>query len=273
MEELNHQLQLMPQFLQSEVHSRVGSLQGLSPSRVVNRYRVLAQEIALTKRTSLRQDHIDNANFFRGRTISTKKDVENMNTLRELPGPRATDFYSLSMDADFVMQCVGFLTTFGNNLGQIQSRLEDAERRQAQEAGLQAAKRQAEEATRELAQRQAEEAARLTAERVRAESIAVDQRRKEAAMQLAQRQVEAAGAALAQRRAEEEALRSSTLPPASTGVVQLIRGPEGLPMIEIAVVNLKHAIDQAIEEFVEAVELHFDGDNLQHWNALQHAAA
>lgn len=268
MEEFYSQLHQLPNFLQSEVTAHAGHLHGLSPVQIVSRYRGATDHLIASKRAGIQQEHIDNANLFWGGIQSTKADVENMMTLGTLPGHGATDYYSLTVKANFVMQCIRFLSNFRNSLMSIQPRLEEQERqharRQAEEAARQLAQRQAEEAARQLAQQQAEEAERQR----RADEVAAQQRAKEAAIRLAQHQVEEATRALIQRRAEEQA-RQVAIEQSDSGTgITLLSGPKVVAEIETAVFQLKQKVQRAVEEFAEVVEVNFDASDTGHLKAI-----
>ncbi|MGV6396549.1 hypothetical protein ACTUVN_001983 [Pseudomonas caspiana] len=273
MEEFYSQLHQLPNFLQSEVTAHAGHLHGLSSVQIVSRYRGAADHLIASKHASVQQEHIDNANLFWGGTQSTKADVENMMVLGTMPGHGATDFYSLTVKANFVMQCIRFLSNFRNSLMSIQPRLEEQERqqarRQAEEAARQLAQRLAEEAARQLAQQQAEEAERQR----RAEEVAAQQRAKEVAMQLAQRQVEEATRALAQRRAEEQARQAAIEQSEPGSGVSLVSGPRRIAEIETAVFQLKHKVERAVEEFAQTVDVHFDPNDAEHLEAISYVNA
>lgn len=266
---LYNQLNQLPNFLQSEVTTQAGNLQGLSPVQIVSRYRAACEQLIASKRSGLRQEHIDNATFLWGNLTSTKVDVENMMTLRNLPGARATDFFSLTAEANFFMQCVRFLIEFASALPAIQTRLEEEERQQARQLAEAAARQHAqrlaeEEAARQLAQRLAEEAARR-----QAEELAAQQRAKEAAMQLAQRQVEEAALALAKRKEQEKASQTKAEEGHSNQPIDLQSGPRLVAELETAVFRLRHKIDRAVDEFARTMEPHFEASNEQHLAAVQ----
>jgi flagellar biosynthesis GTPase FlhF len=270
---LYNQLNQLPNFLQSEVTAQAGNLQGLSDVQIVNRYRIACEQLIVSKRSGLRQEHIDNAIFIWGNSTSTKVDVENRMLLRMLPGPRATDFFSLSIEADFFMQCIRFLTEFAGALPAIQARLEEEERQQVRRLAEEAARQQAqrlaeEEAARQLAQRQAEEAARR-----QAEELAAQQRAKEAAMQLAQRQIEEATLALAKRLEEEKASQTKTEEEHSSENTLMQSGPRLIAELETAVFRLRHDIDRAVDEFARTMEPYFEAGNEQHLAAVQNISA
>jgi flagellar biosynthesis GTPase FlhF len=193
-----------------------------------------------------------------GNVQSSKADVENMMQLRSLPGHGATDFYSMTVNANFFLQCIRFLTQFRDAMAGLQPRLEEQERQEArrraeQEAARERARLQAEEAARQLAQRQAEEAA------------------------AARRRAEEAARALAQRKAEEQALQAAcealeqavgetaveagptdSLPSAETSVegrgdtrsvVHVVAGPKMSAEVEKAVLELQKDIERAVLAF------------------------
>ncbi|HEX8541948.1 MAG TPA: hypothetical protein VF671_09610 [Pseudomonas sp.] len=286
MEEFNFQLQQLPGFLQNELNAHVGPTHGISPAQVVARYRAMADYLIATKRAGLDPAHVENVQFMWGNVQSSKADVENMMHLRTLPGHGATDFYSMTVNANFFLQCIRFLTQFRDAMAGLQPRLEEQERQQArmraEEEARQLARRQAEEAARQLALRQAEEAARQLAQRQAEEAQAARQRAKEAALQLAQRQIEEAAQALAQRQVEEQALQAAravleqstanTAPllaetgaiserqpedePGDGSFIQMISGPRMTREIEKAVIDLQKDIDRAIVAFSRVLNAH-----------------
>lgn len=268
MEEFNVQLQQLPNFLQGELHSHVGSTHGISPVQIVARYRAMADHLIATKRAGLDPAHVANVQFMWGNVQSSKADVENMMKLRGMPGHGATDFYSMTVNANFFLQCIRFLTQFRDAMAGLQPRLEEQERHQA--------RLRAEEEARQLAQRQAEEVARQQlAQRLAEEAQAAHQRAREAALQLAQRQIEEAAQALAKREAEEQALRAAraileqtaveNVPveaevtgtmkneTADGSVVQLVSGPRMSREIEQAVLELQRDIERAIAAFAHVL--------------------
>lgn len=270
MEEFNHHLHQLPNFLQGELHAHVGSTQGISPVQIVARYWAMANHLIGVKHAGLDPAHVANVQFMWGNVQSSKADVENMMQLRSLPGHGATDFYSMTVNANFFLQCIRFLTQFRDAMAGLQPRLEEQERQEArrraeQEAARERARLQAEEAARQLAQRQAEEAA------------AARRRAEEAALQLAQRQIEEAARALAQRKAEEQVLQAArealeqavgetaveagptdSLPSAETSVegrgdtrsvVHVVAGPKMSAEVEKAVLELQKDIERAVLAF------------------------
>jgi flagellar biosynthesis GTPase FlhF len=217
----------------------------------------------------LRQEHIDNAKFLWGNLTSTKVDLENRMMLRTHPGAKPTDFFSLTIEADFFMQCIKFLTEFVGALPAIQARLEEEERQQARRLAEEAARQQAqrlaeEEAARQLAQRQAEEAARRLAE-----ELAAQQRAKDAAMQLAQRQIEEAKLALAKRMEQEKASQTKTEEGHPNKAIHLQSTPRLIAELETAVFRLRHDIDRAVDEFARTIETYFEATNEQHVAIVQ----
>ncbi|HEX8541391.1 MAG TPA: hypothetical protein VF671_06790 [Pseudomonas sp.] len=282
MEEFNHHLHQLPNFLQNELHAHVGSTHGVSPVQIVARYRAMADHLIATKRGGLDPAHVANVSFMWGNVQSSKADVENMMQLRSMPGHGATDFYSMTVNANFFLQCIRFLTHFRDAMAGLQPRLEEQERQQArlraEEEARRLAQRQAEEAARLLAQRQAEEAARQLAQRQAEEAEAARQRAKEAALQLAQRQIEEAARALAQRKAEEQALQAAReileqsrteaavveeagagqLQPAEASSnghsgVREISGPRVTGEVEKAVLELQKDIERAVVTFARVL--------------------
>lgn len=264
MDELNLYLQQLPNFLHSELASHVGNLSGVDQIGIVDRYWSAANQLILSKRAPLRQDHIDNAQALWNGLQSTKEDMENRKLLQGMPGNVGTDFFSMTIAADFVLQSIRFLTDFRARLEALSVRLKEQQRQHVQRQAEEAARRRAEEAAR--AHAQAREAARIQAEeaalakaqaeeaaRRLAEEQAAQQQAREAALQLAQRQVEEAARLLAQRQADEKAARKA---PDAQNPVGLIAGPEATFQIKAALDKLRAAIEGAVEEFAGAIGSH-----------------
>jgi len=266
MEELNHHLHQLPNFLQAELHAHVGSTHGISPVQMTARYRAMADHLIASKRAGLDPEHVSYAQLLWGNLQSNKTDVENMMQLRSMPG--ATD---LTANANFFLQCIRFLTQFRDAMAGLQPRQEEQERQQAR-------LRAEEEAARQLAQGQAQEAARQLAQRQAEEAEAARQRAKEAALQLAQRQIEEAALALAQRQAEEQALQAAReileqsvteeavveagavgqlqpgqAPTEGHSGVRVISGPRVSGEIEKAVLELQRDIERAVLAFARVL--------------------
>lgn len=261
MDELNHYLHQLPDFLRAEVTAKVGNVGHLHPTQVIDHYWAATHDLMANKRAPLQQEHIDNAKLLLGNMQSTKADMENRMLLQSFPGPVGTDFYTMTINADFQMQSIRFLNEFKTNIESLHARLKEQERQHAQRLAEDAVRRQAEAAAR--AQAQAQEAARLQAEaaararaqaeetaRRLAEEQAAQQRAKEAALQLAQRQVEEAARDLALRKADEKSISPEPDPTRST---ELIVGPEATLQIKSAIGKLKKAIEEAIAEFSDVI--------------------
>jgi pyruvate/2-oxoglutarate dehydrogenase complex dihydrolipoamide acyltransferase (E2) component len=257
MDELNHFLHQLPNFLQSEITSQAGNLSGSDQIGIVDRYWTAANQLIASKRAPLRQEHIDNARYLWNGTQSTKVDMENRQLLRDMPGPVGTDFYTMTITTDFYLQSIRFLTEFRVSLEALSARLKEQQRLHAQHQAQEAARRLAEAAAlaqaqaAETARRQAEAAAHArmlaeeTARRV-AEEQAAQERAKEAALQLAERQVKEAAQALAQRQAENTPISKES---EVTRPVDFIAGPE----IKAAIGKLKLTIEQAVADLSDVI--------------------
>ncbi|KTB65174.1 hypothetical protein AO067_05990 [Pseudomonas viridiflava ICMP 13104] len=261
MDELNHQLNQLPNFLHAEVSHHVGNTDGQPQAYIVERHINAANHLMASKRAPLRQDHIDNITFMWGDTRSSKHDMENRALLRSMPGSVQTDFFSMTIDADFHMQSIRFLSEFKISLESLHARLKEQERQHAERLAQEAAQRQAEEAAR--AKAEAEETARRIAQ-----EQAAQQRAQEAALQLAQRQIEEAERALAQRLAEEARVREAE----SRQAVHVTCGPDALRDVEGAIKVLKDSIEIAITDFSNAITAHGALDMSQ-LEAIQHMSA
>ncbi|MBI6818276.1 hypothetical protein [Pseudomonas syringae] len=245
MDELTHHLNQLPDFLHSEVSHHAGNTDGQPPAHVVERYINATHHLMTSKRVPLRQEYIDNITFMWGDTRSSKQDMENRALLRNMPGGRQTDFFSMTIDADFHMQSIRFLGEFKISLESLLARLKEHERQHAERMAQEAAQRQAEEEAR--ARAEVEEAARRLAEEQAAQQRAI-----EAAFQLAQRQVEEAEHALALRNAEEARAKEAE----SNRAIEMTLGPEASREIDNAIKVLRGTIEIAITDFSNTISAH-----------------
>ncbi|MEE4333797.1 hypothetical protein V2K50_19385 [Pseudomonas alliivorans] len=256
MDELNHHLQQLPNFLQAELAAHIGSLSGLEYTGITERYIHTAHHLINSKRAPLQQAHIDNVRFMWGDVRATKLDMENKALLRSLPGGGQTDFYSMTVDADFHLQSIRFLNEFKAGLESLHGRLKEQQRQHTELVAQEAARRAAENAAR--ARMQAEEAARRMAE-----EHAAQQRAREAALQLAQRQTEEAAREVTRRKAEE-ALRLAS---ESARTAKAMLGPEATKEIGVALNALKNAIEFAVTECSNALSAQ-GVSNTEHFEAV-----
>lgn len=253
MEELNHHLHQLPDFLQAELSALVGDRHGLQYIDITDRYIHAVNNLNASKRAPLQQEHIDNISFIFGDIHSTKEDLELNARLRAIPGIVPTDFYSMTIYAYFHMESIRFLNELKRNLESLHARIKEQHRQhferlaheaaQRAQAEVDAAKRRAFEEA-ERARAESEEAARRIAQ-----EQAAQQRAKEAALQLAERQIEEAERALTQRREEEARTRVAE----SRHAVEVTFGPDALRDVEGAIKVLKGSIEIAVTDFSNAM--------------------
>ncbi|WP_025996717.1 hypothetical protein [Pseudomonas viridiflava] len=271
MEELIHHLHQLPDFLKNELMAHVGNTNGLEDIHIAERYLQAINHLVANKRAPLQQAHIDNIPSIFGNAPATQSDLELEARLRAIPGIAPTDFYSMTVYAQFYMESIRFLNTLKTKLESLHSHLQEQRRlhaeRIAQEAARleaarihalaeDAARRAAEDAAR--ARMQAEEAARRMAE-----EHAAQQRAREAALQLAQRQIEEAAREVAHRKAEE-ALRLAS---ESVRTAEAMLGPEATKHIGVALNALKNAIEFAVVECSNALSAQ-GVSNAEHFEAV-----
>lgn len=269
MDELNHHLQQLPDFLQAELATQVGSLGGLEYIDLADRHVHAINSLIAKKRAPLRQEHINNIPVVLGNVHWTKSDLEMHARLGSLTGIVPVDFFSMTVYAQFHMESIRFLKELKANLESLHARLKEQHRQHLERLAQEAANRQAQE----NAQRQADadaraKAASQEAARRVAQEQAAQQRAKEAALQLALRQIEDAERALAQRQAQETRAREAK----SQHAVQLTFGPEALRDVEGAIRMLKDSIEIAITDFSNAITAYGELDTSK-LEAIQNMAA
>lgn len=271
MEELNHHLHEVPDFLQAELAARVGKTDGVEYIDITERYIHAINYLISTKHAPLQHEHINNISAIFGHTQSTKSDLELNARLRAIPGIVPTDVYSMTVYAQFHVESIRFLNELKVKLESLYARMQEARRQHLERIAQEAAHREtvriqtlADEATRRAAEEaaqarmQAEEAARRMAE-----EHAAQQRAQEEALQLAQHQFDEALRAVAHRKAEE----THRLVQESARTVEALFGPETTREIGTALNTLKHAIESAIGEFSNALNAH-GLSNAAHFEAV-----
>ncbi|MBX8513834.1 hypothetical protein K5D69_03900 [Pseudomonas cichorii] len=246
MEEFQHHLHQLPGFLKAELTAHVGNTEGLSPLHVIGQYCNAIDYLISSKRAALLQEHVDMAIVNFGGTPWSKEDLELSEQLRNMPGIRSMDPYSMSINAHFFLESNRFLNELKPRMKEIEARLvaeqaqhlaAEAARLQAQRVAEEAARIKAEEEARELARRQIEEA-------------------KQAALALARSQVEEAARTLAARQAQSETVENQ--PQVATQSVAWVPGPEASQQIKLALSSLGASIEVAIMAFHEAMQPHAD---------------
>ncbi|WP_122222010.1 hypothetical protein [Pseudomonas syringae group genomosp. 3] len=245
MEELHNHLQQLPGFLQAELAAHVGDWNGIRYIDITDKHIHAINHLVASKRTPLRQDHIDNSYFLWGTDPWDKSSLELNAQMRTMPGRIPTDFYYRTSDARFHIESIRFLNELKGNLELLHTRLIEQEREYNERMAKEAAQRQAEEAAR--ARAEAEDAARRLAEEQAAQQQAI-----EAALQLAKRQVEEAEHALALRNAEEARATEAE----SRHAVEVTFGHEASRDIDDAIKALKDTIAAAITDFSNAISVH-----------------
>ncbi len=249
MEELQHHLHKLPSFLKAELTAQAGNTNGLSELQVIRQYYNATDQLINSKRAGLAQEHVDAAVANFGGTPWSKEDLELSEQLRNMPGIRSMDPYSMSINAHFFLESNRFLNELKLRMKEIEARLvaEQAQRQaaevarlQAQRAAEEAARIKAEEEARELARRQIEEA-------------------KQAALALARRQVEEAAQALATRHNQPQVTNQS---------VAWAPGPETSQQITLALSNLGTSIEVAITAFHEVLQPHANLSDSAHFDEV-----
>ncbi|GFM66173.1 hypothetical protein Q1J52_24755 [Pseudomonas lijiangensis] len=256
MEELQNHLNKLPSFLKAELTAQAGNTNGLSELQVIRQYCTAADQLINSKRAGLAQEHVNAAVANFGGTPWSKEDLELSEQLRNMPGIRSMDPYSMSINAHFFLESNRFLNELKPRMKEIEARLvaeqaqrqaAEAARLQAQRAAEEAARIKAEEEARELARRQIEEA-------------------KQAALALARRQVEEAAQALATRQAQDKAVDNQ--PQVTNQSVAWVPGPETSQQITLALSNLGASIEAAIMAFHEALQPHANLSDSAHFDEV-----
>lgn len=264
MQQLKHQLDLLPNFLQKELTIAAGNTDGLSDQNLIARYKMTAETLIAAKRLGYKPSKSDSA--FDKMPAMSKSDVEQMATFK--PAARLENHpYWQSARRGMTYVVLKYLNEFCKGLAGIEASLiKEAEIQRAAEIARQRAVemetlRLKQEAARQLLQRQVEEAARVAAEL--------------AARQLAKQQVEAAAAELAQRKMDEAALQEARAalevvvaqPPESAGNtaaadatenvaaprqaehVVVVPGPAAMAEINHATLELKRSIESSVRQY------------------------
>lgn len=108
MEELNSYLNDLPDFLRAELDAHVGSIDGIEPFYVTDRYIHAINDMVSRKRAPLQQVHVDNIPSIYGQALMSKSDIELNARLRAIPGIMAKDFFSMTVYAQFYMESIRF---------------------------------------------------------------------------------------------------------------------------------------------------------------------
>lgn len=271
MEELNYHLQEVPDFLQAELAARVGNTDGVEYIDITDRYIHAINYLISTKHAPLQHEHINNIPAVFGDTQSTKSELELNARLRAIPGIVPTDFYSMTVYAQFHMESIRFLNELKVKLESLYARMQEQHRQYFERIAQEAAHREAmriQALADEAARRAAEEAARAIAQaeevaRRIAEEQAAQQRAREAALKLAQHQFNEALRAVAHRKAE----KARSLAAESVRKVEALFGPDTTREIGTALSTLKNTIELAIGEFSNALNAH-GLSNAAHFEAV-----
>lgn len=296
MEEITHHLNLLADFLHSEVVAHAGHTDGLSARDRAGRFRAVADNLVATRSQAGYRANGSDTIFSNGPYGKEEMDVLKMlvEQFRGKAHPAAVDrLYKFNKES------IRQLSGFSASMAAIQARLdheahqaalrqaEEVARRHAEEAARQAAqrhaeevaRRQAEEAAWQHAQRQAEAAARVAAENA-ARALAIQQA-EAAAQELARRKAQEAAAEQA-RRALELAARAAAAqsgePTTSTSgnetsrLIEFVPGPIASAAIAKATLQMKSAIEAEITRFAHAIAPHIRSDGRAIGESLHHVA-
>ncbi|WP_201019417.1 hypothetical protein [Pseudomonas cichorii] len=258
MEEFQHQLHKLPDFLQKELAGQVGNTTGMAPSQVVARYRVSAEHLAASKLAVIAPQDLSDAKLYLGHMPHTKESIESQ-VAHQNAGMTWIGFTMNIYNAHIALESNRFLAEFAQRIAPVAGRLVEQEQLQAQHLAAEAARLQAQRVAEEAARIKAEEEARELAKRQIEEA-------KQAALALARSQVEEAARTLAARQAQSETAENP--PQVATQSVAWVPGPEASQQIKLALSSLGASIEVAIMAFHEAMQPHADLSDDVHFDEI-----